>query len=727
MQRNKAVIVSLALLLLVMVGLFVWSPWKYKSEAEIQNKLNLAVKYISEGSFEQAILAYNDAIKIDPKEVMAYQGLARVYTLQGRYDDAQKTYDQGLSVVDPQKQSVLRLGLAGLFVDKKDYGEAEKRFQALINENKASVEAYRGLALVYQSTRQDTKAEAVLQQCIQTNPQDYRSYNALASYYAAVSKRDQALAQVAKSVDLQVNQEEAYSILLGLYDKNWGGLLSSLSSSLNPQTASMLRFFALMQGEKYDQALAEYHASLEKTPENLKARVLAAVCMVKTGDKAGASSIIKKIKNKQITPVIAMDIAYYYSLDGQQDKARSMAAGVLSKGSLEKRVLKLSLEIFGKDSPEAQMTMARYVVLQWQPVEVCLNNLAASGMQVGFVSTDNSIQAFLKRNFPQLDESSLTNLYTTTMADVTGDGKKETILTSTMMIPASALVFEEENGAYRALFRSDTSNSGWRCASPVIDQYANLYLPLYGTGTGAVHEETVILRWDGQQLRNIWTGITRDENHPVLPGAQFVEDKGKLIMSGQGKGDALQYIWTSVRGAMDNSGQIVKTAPTTTTKEFRFDQQQFKFIETSSQTETGQTPAAAGGVSLPEDIFTVRGVRVGMTQAQVMSLLGKPDNTFDGENGTIDWEYNNLGVSFDPATKKVCTILPHTLASGLSIDDSYDKLVGLYGQGNKFPSPYGDPNWFTVTYRGNSEATTIHFIIAYNKIHGIMIGADISD
>ena len=53
-----------------------------------KEQYDLGVRYLSEGNYEQAILAFEAAIEIDPKQVDAYIALAEVYTAQGDTEKA---------------------------------------------------------------------------------------------------------------------------------------------------------------------------------------------------------------------------------------------------------------------------------------------------------------------------------------------------------------------------------------------------------------------------------------------------------------------------------------------------------------------------------------------------------------------------------------------------------------------------------------------------------------
>ncbi len=60
-----------------------------------QEQYDLGLRYLSEGSYEEAILAFTAAIEIDPKQAEAYIGLADAYIGQGDVDRAMKVLQKG--------------------------------------------------------------------------------------------------------------------------------------------------------------------------------------------------------------------------------------------------------------------------------------------------------------------------------------------------------------------------------------------------------------------------------------------------------------------------------------------------------------------------------------------------------------------------------------------------------------------------------------------------------
>lgn len=67
-----------------------------------QTQYDLGVRYLSEGNYEEAILAFEAAIKIDPKNADAYRKLAEAYEKTGDEDAALRTLETGAEATGDQ-------------------------------------------------------------------------------------------------------------------------------------------------------------------------------------------------------------------------------------------------------------------------------------------------------------------------------------------------------------------------------------------------------------------------------------------------------------------------------------------------------------------------------------------------------------------------------------------------------------------------------------------------
>ncbi|MEN6391158.1 MAG: tetratricopeptide repeat protein [Syntrophomonas sp.] len=219
-----------------------------------------------------------------------------------------------------------------MYIDKGDLSQAEAFFQEIINSDKSCIEAYMGLAQVYRQRGIKEKAQAVLEQAVKDNPQDYRAYNALARFMADYGDRERAFTNLIKSLDLEVNQQEAYSILKTLYNGKWTDLIARADAAGSSKTVAMLKYYAYFSDQKYSQALSQYHDRLEGDQSNLKARALAAVIMRKQDSNREAESLVAALLKNTANQGVLMDIARYYITAGAGEKAVAVLEDIINSG-----------------------------------------------------------------------------------------------------------------------------------------------------------------------------------------------------------------------------------------------------------------------------------------------------------------------------------------------------------------------------------------------------------
>lgn len=95
---NKKAIISIVIFLAIVA---IASVVLYKNEPvqKLKRQLSLGDKYVSELKYEEAILAYEAAIEINPKTESAYIGIARAYIGLRAYDKAKEALERGIAAV----------------------------------------------------------------------------------------------------------------------------------------------------------------------------------------------------------------------------------------------------------------------------------------------------------------------------------------------------------------------------------------------------------------------------------------------------------------------------------------------------------------------------------------------------------------------------------------------------------------------------------------------------
>lgn len=102
------------------------SPGAGQEPLTWQEQYDLGVRYLSEGDYEQAIIAFTAAIKIDPKRAEAYLGRADAYIGSGETEEnlaaALADYEAVLALDESCADAWL--GLADVYIRQGDYDKA---------------------------------------------------------------------------------------------------------------------------------------------------------------------------------------------------------------------------------------------------------------------------------------------------------------------------------------------------------------------------------------------------------------------------------------------------------------------------------------------------------------------------------------------------------------------------------------------------------------------------
>ncbi len=106
-----------------------------------QEQYDLGVKYLSEGNYEEAVIAFTAAIDIDPKQSAAYVGRGDGYTGMAEILDAEQEWDKVL----------------------EQYGEAERDYLQAIELDSVLVAVYHKLADVYLAMGDPQRAVEILE------------------------------------------------------------------------------------------------------------------------------------------------------------------------------------------------------------------------------------------------------------------------------------------------------------------------------------------------------------------------------------------------------------------------------------------------------------------------------------------------------------------------------------------------------------------------------------
>ena len=120
-KRLIMLIIGAILLLSIVVGIGM-----SKHQSPYEHQLSLAYKYLEEGNYQEAILAFTKAIEIDPNKTEAYLGRAESYIKNSDDNEsltlALKDYEKVIELEETNPEGYL--GIADVYIRQGEYDKA---------------------------------------------------------------------------------------------------------------------------------------------------------------------------------------------------------------------------------------------------------------------------------------------------------------------------------------------------------------------------------------------------------------------------------------------------------------------------------------------------------------------------------------------------------------------------------------------------------------------------
>lgn len=89
-----------------------------------QEQYDLGVRYLSEGNYEEAIIAFTAAIEIDPKKLEAYTGLSNAYIASGDYEKASEVWKNAATAITDEALAEQINTLSASVVQAREFFES---------------------------------------------------------------------------------------------------------------------------------------------------------------------------------------------------------------------------------------------------------------------------------------------------------------------------------------------------------------------------------------------------------------------------------------------------------------------------------------------------------------------------------------------------------------------------------------------------------------------------
>jgi tetratricopeptide (TPR) repeat protein len=139
---------------------------------------------------DEALAAYQTALKISPDKAAALTNVGVVYYQQGKFDDAVQQLQKALEI-DPQDAETQYM-LGATYVQQQKLDEAEKSFNTAIELKPDLAEAYTGLGNVQLARKNVDEAVKTLQEATSLQPDQAEAWLALGQAYAVQGSKTEA-------------------------------------------------------------------------------------------------------------------------------------------------------------------------------------------------------------------------------------------------------------------------------------------------------------------------------------------------------------------------------------------------------------------------------------------------------------------------------------------------------------------------------------------------------
>lgn len=194
--------------------------------------LNLAISYIKNSEFNNAVKELNLTAKLDPAAVEPHAILALLYTLQNKTDESNREYEIALknaSKLQPKNIEVYK-NLGILYLQQKKYQAAENMFNLMLGLTPSDAQAHFYLANTFDQQGKKGAAEQELRKALESNPDYHEALNYLGYLYVEENRNlDEAEIMIKKALEMEPDNGAYLDSLGWLYFKK-GDIDKSIES-----------------------------------------------------------------------------------------------------------------------------------------------------------------------------------------------------------------------------------------------------------------------------------------------------------------------------------------------------------------------------------------------------------------------------------------------------------------------------------------------------------------
>jgi tetratricopeptide (TPR) repeat protein len=226
--------------------------------------------YIDKQQYDQAIDAFTQAIRLDPKYADAYKDRGGTYYRKGEHDRAIQDYSQALKLSPNDAEVYNKRGLA--YYHKGEYDRAVQDYAQVLRLNPNDPAAYNNRGLAYNSKKEYDRAIQDFGQALKLNPNYANTYINRGLAYDGKRDYDRAIQDYNQALKINPNYAYAYNNRGLAYDgkKEYDRAIQDYNQALklNPNYANAYnnRGLAYEQKGRYPQAIQDFDSALKADP-----------------------------------------------------------------------------------------------------------------------------------------------------------------------------------------------------------------------------------------------------------------------------------------------------------------------------------------------------------------------------------------------------------------------------------------------------------------------------
>ncbi|MDZ7991789.1 MAG: tetratricopeptide repeat protein [Nostoc sp. EfeVER01] len=223
--------------------------------------------YAKQGNYTQAFTDYNKAINLNPNLAEAYNGRGIVYRNQGKYTQALVDFNKAIELKPNNAEAYT--GRGNVYVAQGDFAQAIINYNKAIKLNSNLIEAYYNRGVAYVGQGNYTKAFADYDKAIELNENSIEAYNNRGMAHFEQGNFDKALVDFNKAIELDQNSGIVYNNRGNVYAKQ-GNLTQAFADynkaiELNPNDAHAYNGRGNVYGNQgnFTKAFADYSKAIE--------------------------------------------------------------------------------------------------------------------------------------------------------------------------------------------------------------------------------------------------------------------------------------------------------------------------------------------------------------------------------------------------------------------------------------------------------------------------------